>query len=266
MMENVKFRPYWQYVAVMDAHTRPAHAAMNGLTFRYDDPFWEHFYPPNGFNCRCTVRALSKANLKDRGGVVSESGAYLREVWDVDRNSGLTAPVAVFKLPSMPAAGRTDMGWNYSPGRAAWQPDLDAYAFDLAQQYVAGSTTGPDFARFVAAAGEIKGEFPVAVLNPADKASLGAKSQVVLLSDATLAKQVKHPVGMAEYQQVQSALDSGEVYRQGDLRLVYFRQGDAWLRVTVKVTQDGEKLYLVSVFAAREREVLRAQGTLEKLR
>jgi len=55
--------PFWQYVAVMDGRTRPAHAAMNGRVLRSDDPFWQTSYPPNGFNCRCTVRALSKGDL-----------------------------------------------------------------------------------------------------------------------------------------------------------------------------------------------------------
>jgi len=55
--------PFWQYVAVMDGRTRPAHGAMNGRVLRSDDPFWQTSYPPNGFNCRCTVRALSKGDL-----------------------------------------------------------------------------------------------------------------------------------------------------------------------------------------------------------
>lgn len=62
-MEVVDGFPYWQYVAVMDSRTRPAHAVMNGRTLRYDDPFWQTSRPPNGFNCRCTVRALSQGEL-----------------------------------------------------------------------------------------------------------------------------------------------------------------------------------------------------------
>ncbi|WP_193583759.1 phage head morphogenesis protein, partial [Laribacter hongkongensis] len=37
MMENVADRPWWQYVAVMDSRTRPAHRALHGRIFRYDD-------------------------------------------------------------------------------------------------------------------------------------------------------------------------------------------------------------------------------------
>jgi len=52
--------PIWQYVAVLDERTRPAHAAMNGKAFRATDQIWNEIYPPCGFNCRCRVRALTE--------------------------------------------------------------------------------------------------------------------------------------------------------------------------------------------------------------
>ena len=66
-MENVGDRPWWMYVAIMDSHTRPQHSALNGRTFRYDDPFWQKFYPPNGFNCfpaGTSVRGKAEVGLK----------------------------------------------------------------------------------------------------------------------------------------------------------------------------------------------------------
>ena len=34
----LKARPFWEYFAVMDASTRPAHAAMNGRVYPADQP------------------------------------------------------------------------------------------------------------------------------------------------------------------------------------------------------------------------------------
>lgn len=59
--------PYWQYVAVGDRRTRPAHAALNGMVYPADHPFWDTNYPPNGFQCRCTARALSRRQVEKRG-------------------------------------------------------------------------------------------------------------------------------------------------------------------------------------------------------
>lgn len=66
-LANVDQAPFWQYVAVMDGRTRPAHAALNGLVARWDDPIWRTIYPPNGFNCRCRVRTLTAADVEQRG-------------------------------------------------------------------------------------------------------------------------------------------------------------------------------------------------------
>lgn len=54
--------PLLRYEAVNDERTRPAHAALHGVTLPVDDPFWEEYYPPNGFNCRCIVRQLVAGN------------------------------------------------------------------------------------------------------------------------------------------------------------------------------------------------------------
>jgi SPP1 gp7 family putative phage head morphogenesis protein len=72
LMRTTQTRPYWQYVAVMDGRTRPLHAAMNGKVAPHDDPFWTRNFPPNGFNCRCTVVSVSKSEL-DRDGLKVEN-------------------------------------------------------------------------------------------------------------------------------------------------------------------------------------------------
>lgn len=50
-----------QYRTAGDGKVRPEHAALNGVTLPPSDAFWEEYYPPNGWNCRCTVVQVRKS-------------------------------------------------------------------------------------------------------------------------------------------------------------------------------------------------------------
>ncbi|MBI5724609.1 MAG: minor capsid protein [Planctomycetes bacterium] len=45
----------YEYSAVMDERTRPAHAALDGLRAPKDDAIWGKIFPPSGWNCRCST-------------------------------------------------------------------------------------------------------------------------------------------------------------------------------------------------------------------
>lgn len=49
-----------QYRTAGDDKVREEHALLHGTTLPPSDPFWERFYPPNGWNCRCTVVQVRK--------------------------------------------------------------------------------------------------------------------------------------------------------------------------------------------------------------
>lgn len=50
-----------QYRTANDDRVRPQHAALHGVTLPVSDPFWQTYYPPNGWNCRCTVVQVRKS-------------------------------------------------------------------------------------------------------------------------------------------------------------------------------------------------------------
>lgn len=100
MLEVAERRPFWMYDAVGDRRTRPSHAAMDGKVYRFDHPFWDRWYPPNGFNCRCTVRTMSPDEL--------------------DRSALQESTTGVDLSP--------DAGFAYNPGREAWKPDFNKYS------------------------------------------------------------------------------------------------------------------------------------------
>lgn len=61
--ELAELFPLYRYSAILDDRTREDHAKMNGFTAPIDDPAWESFWPPNGYNCRCTTVPLSSAYI-----------------------------------------------------------------------------------------------------------------------------------------------------------------------------------------------------------
>lgn len=122
LMDDVENRPYWQYVAVMDGRTRPAHAALHGKVFRWDDPIWKVIFPPNGWGCRCRVRALTQAEVEAMGLRVDATGADSIRTEPVRVNAEDTIDVEVVDYVD-PITGRTrtfrpDPGWDYNPGEA----------------------------------------------------------------------------------------------------------------------------------------------------
>ncbi|KAF0145098.1 MAG: BcepMu30 [Nitrospirae bacterium] len=129
---NVDNRPYWMYVALRDSKTRPAHAALNGKVFRYDDPFWNSFYPPNGFRCRCRVRAVSRQDIKEYGlDIESSEGRMDKVEMLVSKKTGELVEVARYTDPFTGYKISPDVGWDYNPGKAAWTPDMKGYDSDI---------------------------------------------------------------------------------------------------------------------------------------
>lgn len=54
-----------QYRTVGDGKVRPTHAALHNVTLPPSDPFWDEYYPPNGWNCRCTVVQVMKGKYPE---------------------------------------------------------------------------------------------------------------------------------------------------------------------------------------------------------
>lgn len=52
---NKEFMPMLQYSTVGDGKVRNSHKALDGIKKPVDDQFWNTYYPPNGWNCRCDV-------------------------------------------------------------------------------------------------------------------------------------------------------------------------------------------------------------------
>lgn len=92
-------RPYWEYDAVNDTHTRPSHLAQDGKIFRHDHPFWKTWMPPNGYRCRCRANSLSVQEMKEE---------------------------KLTEETNMPKE-KPDQGFRHNPAEQQWSPDLEKY-------------------------------------------------------------------------------------------------------------------------------------------
>ncbi len=104
----MKLRPYWQYDAVDDSHTRPMHLAMDGRVFPADSPVWDTWYPPNGFKCRCTVRTLSERQVEQQGLTVED-----------------VPPLGIYP----------DRSFATNAAKVRFQPDLEGYPEPLVKAF-----------------------------------------------------------------------------------------------------------------------------------
>lgn len=107
--------PWLQYSAILDSRTRQSHAAAHGAVYHIDDPFWNYFYPPNGFNCRCTVRAFSDRDLKRRN--LLPQKAQLEDTEVVVNRKGDTRPAKAVKLADG-SRFYTDAGFQNNVGKS----------------------------------------------------------------------------------------------------------------------------------------------------
>lgn len=236
-MDNVDNRPYWQYSAVGDKRTRPAHQALNGKIYRYDDPFWATFYPPNGFNCRCTVIALSGRDLKRKGiEQVGSSEALLVKAKRPKDKLGNQEETIGFKLPDG-TVRVADKGFDYNVGRLSYKPNLDLYPEKLAHQFAKAEMNGAEFKlsyeKLARKVSEIKGDkgkltaeemvrmrdhltqnfkFAAGRLNLETQKQIGSKVATVWLSDDTLIKQFNsregQDFGLSDYANLPDVFNS----------------------------------------------------------
>lgn len=82
--QNAELLPMLTYQTVGDGRVRPEHAMLDKITRPVNDKFWDYAFPPNSWNCRCTViqnDSMDKSSLKGVN--------YLKDIPEVFRmNSG----------------------------------------------------------------------------------------------------------------------------------------------------------------------------------
>lgn len=108
--EVLKLHPYWRYIHSDSVlHPRPLHLAWHGLTLRWDHPFWQAHFPPNGWGCQCRITSVTR----NEGETSSRAGlGDPPEGWDqIDPKTGEQLGI--------------DKSFGYAPGASVNKPMLD---------------------------------------------------------------------------------------------------------------------------------------------
>ena len=110
-------------------------------------------------------------------------------------------------------------------------------------------------------------EYPLAVLQPADQAALRTSSQTVWFSTGSLIEHLgAHPeIGIADYALMRQMLASGEVYQDGDQRIILLANAGSTYKAVIKVDANHQRLYLQTLFKVSPQAAA-AVRTLERVR
>ena len=104
--DNADVLPMLQYVTAGDEKVREDHAILDGIVKDINDPFWDTYYPPNDWNCRCDVIQLSNPDAPDTN--LEDPERFpdgLPEIPDdFAQNPGKTGEVFDDKNPTMASA------------------------------------------------------------------------------------------------------------------------------------------------------------------
>lgn len=100
--------PFLEYRTGPSERHRPHHLDKAGLILPVDSPFWDEWFPPNGWGCKCWVRQVTKAEAARRGVSTTPD---VRDRLVPNERTGDTSLVPV----------GIDPGWQRNPGQLRLQ-------------------------------------------------------------------------------------------------------------------------------------------------
>ncbi len=72
--ENQDLFPNLEYRTAGDQHVREEHRLLEGIIRPINDPFWDVYYPPNGWRCRCAVRQTDQPANNKKANITVDEG------------------------------------------------------------------------------------------------------------------------------------------------------------------------------------------------
>ena len=119
-----------QYRTAQDPNVREDHRLLHGTTLPLSDPFWDKYYPPNGWGCRCTVVQVRKGKypLSDpklamlRGDNATDTSKLKIFRYNPGKSMTLFPPKhPYYKTPAEAKAVCNELGKQYAEHRKLYQ-------------------------------------------------------------------------------------------------------------------------------------------------
>jgi hypothetical protein len=102
-------------------------------------------------------------------------------------------------------------------------------------------------------------EYCIYVMNYADQMLFGSASPMLWLSRISVEEhKSKHPeIQASDYFLIREMVQSGQIYCQGNKRFALLYQQGCLYRAAIKVTNDQQKMYLLTLFKTSEHKAMK---------
>lgn len=218
--------PYFLYGLSVAENRRPEHEAKVGTILPVNDPFWDSWFPPNGWGCLCWVRQITRREAERLGGV-TEPPTVPTAPFENRRTGEVTdIPVGI------------DPGWQTNPGKARSRnlsqflagklESADPERRRVAIADIAGSTIAQAMAR-----GHLPGRtmLPIGVVPDRIVEAAGLPGRIITLSADTITKQRRNAERTGwtaqTYAEISRGFESGTVLQDDNGYLAVLFAADA---------------------------------------
>ncbi|EJK8080181.1 hypothetical protein NLU41_001666, partial [Campylobacter coli] len=108
-LSTYTYKTYWVYKCALLEDSRSEHKKMHNCAMHRDDPFWKTSFPPNDYNCKCKVIAISEKEarakykiLENPKSIASKNFAYdKRENSQMPKETRISLDESLENLPKV---------------------------------------------------------------------------------------------------------------------------------------------------------------------